>query len=117
METPLPEFYLYVDVDDTLIRSYSTKRMPISKSIDYIKKMKEQGATLYCWSSGGAEYARRSAEELGIAEIFSAFLPKPHIVLDDQKIDEWRYLIQIHPMAIKSDKLEYYRNMLDNRGI
>ena len=94
--TDLPVI-IYVDVDDTLIRSYGTKRIPIPAVIKHIREIYEQGAVLYCWSSGGSEYARRSAEEFGIADCFVTFLPKPNILLDDQDIMEWRRFSQIRP--------------------
>jgi len=75
---------VYVDIDDTLVRSVGTKRIPISSTIQHVKDLADQGAELFCWSSGGAEYARASAEEAGIASCFSAFLPKPQVFLDDQ---------------------------------
>lgn len=66
-------FYIYVDVDDTFVRSVSTKRIPMPSVIQHIRELKEQGAMLYCWSSGGADYAKQSAEEFGIADCFVAF--------------------------------------------
>ena len=88
---------LYVDVDDTFVRTAGTKRIPIPAVIACIRRLWEEGAELYCWSSGGAEYARASAEEFGIADCFRSFLPKPHILLDDQDISEWRNLLNVHP--------------------
>ena len=88
---------IYVDVDDTFVRSYGTKRIPMPAVIKTIRQIFEQGAALYCWSSGGAEYARTSAEESGIADCFEAFLPKPDVLLDDQAVADWRRLRQVHP--------------------
>jgi Protein of unknown function (DUF705) len=105
-------FHIYVDVDDTLIRSYGSKRIPISATIEHVKQLKKQGAILYCWSSGGAEYAKNSAKELGILDIFEAFLPKPQMLLDDQKINDWRGLIQVHPISCQSKSLDNYRQQL-----
>src|SRR5205814_1736759 len=62
--------YVYVDVDDTIVRTASSKRIPMPAAIQHVRMLKEQGAILYCWSSGGADYARRSAEEFGIADWF-----------------------------------------------
>jgi hypothetical protein len=106
------QFYIYVDIDDTLVRSYGSKRIPIVSTIEHIKQLKHQGATLYCWSSGGAEYAINTAHELGISDIFEAFLPKPQMLLDDQEINDWRALIQIHPLSCQSQSLEDYRHQL-----
>lgn len=88
---------IYVDVDDTFVRSYGTKRIPIPSVIGTIRQLYAQGEALYCWSSGGAEYAHASAEEFGIADCFQAFLPKPDVLLDDQMIADWRRLRQVHP--------------------
>ncbi len=74
---------IHVDIDDTLVRSVGTKRIPMSAVIAQIKSLAEEGAKLHAWSSGGAEYARDSARELGIFECFM-FLPEPQIVIDDQ---------------------------------
>ncbi len=59
--------------------------------------MADQGAELYCWSSGGADYAREVATELGLVEYFIAFLPKPQVIIDDQNVLSWRRLVQVHP--------------------
>ena len=101
-----------MDVDDTFVRTYGTKRIPIPAAITHIRELKQQGAYLYCWSSGGAEYARASAEEFGIGDCFLAFLPKPQILLDDQNISEWRGLLQIHPATAVTQTLADYRRIL-----
>ena len=93
----MPPLVIYVDVDDTFVRSYGTKRIPMTAVIGTIRRLHTQGAALYCWSSGGADYARASAEEFGIAGCFQAFLPKPDVLLDDQAIADWRRLRQVHP--------------------
>ena len=59
--------------------------------------MHREGAALYLWSSGGADYARASAVELGIEGCFVAFLPKRDVYLDDQAVDEWRYCQHVLP--------------------
>lgn len=91
---------VYVDVDDTLVRSIGTKRIPMPSVIRYVRELKESGATLYLWSSGGAEYAKESARELGIEDCFEAFLPKPHFLVDDQEPREWRGFYVLHPSNV-----------------
>jgi predicted HAD superfamily phosphohydrolase YqeG len=90
---------VYVDVDDTLIRSVGSKRIPMPRVVDKVKQLHQGGAALYLWSSGGADYARESAEELGIAELFKAFLPKPTLIIDDQPVSDWRYCEHKFPMS------------------
>jgi hypothetical protein len=90
---------IYVDVDDTLIRSFGSKRIPMSLAVDRVRALHGEGATLYLWSSGGAEYARRSAEELGLTDCFSGFLPKPQLIIDDQPFTEWRDLRHSYPLG------------------
>ncbi len=91
---------IYVDVDDTLVRSFGTKRIPMLQVIAHIRKLHADGNTLYLWSSGGAEYCRSTAVELGIEDCFSSFLPKPDIYIDDQSIDAWRDCRYVHPAQV-----------------
>ena len=92
---------VYVDVDETLVRNVSKSRVPIPNTIEHVKSLNAQGATLYCWSSGGAKYARESARALGLEDCFAAFLPKPELMLDDQHTSTWRRLLQVHPTSIE----------------
>lgn len=89
---------VFVDVDDTLVRSVGATRMPIPRAVRYVRRLRAAGATLYCWSSGGAAYARQSAEECGLADCFVGFLPKPDLFLDDQPPAEWRRAAWLHPL-------------------
>jgi len=111
-DTLQPPIVVYVDVDDTLVRTTGTKRIPISGAIDHVRQLGAEGAQLFCWSSGGGEYARMVATELGIADCFIAFLPKPQVLLDDQSFSEWRRLVSMHPMQCESESVASYRVML-----
>lgn len=88
---------VFVDVDDTLVRSAGVKRIPMPPVIARVRELHSQGVVLYLWSSGGAEYARASAVELGIEDCFVAFLPKPDVYIDDQAVHEWRYCQHVLP--------------------
>ncbi len=90
----------FVDVDDTLVRTVGSKRIPKPRMIGRVRELHEGDATLYLWSSGGADYARESAVELGISECFLAFLPKPNLMIDDQEISDWRYLKHELPNSV-----------------
>jgi hypothetical protein len=68
--------------------------------VERVAALKAAGATLYCWSTGGAQYAREVAGELGLEQCFVAFLPKPTIMLDDQAPAEWRLCRHIHPLNV-----------------
>lgn len=88
---------VFVDVDDTLVRSVGTKRIPMPSVIADITALHAGGATLYLWSSGGGDYARSSAVELNIEHLFTAFLPKPDAYVDDQAVQEWRFCLHVLP--------------------
>lgn len=88
---------IYVDVDDTLVRSVGAKRIPMPSVIDGVRHLKIEGATLYLWSSGGADYCRRTADELGLADCFIGFLPKPTTYVDDQSVAGWRFCQHAYP--------------------
>ena len=103
---------VYVDIDDTLIRSVGARRMPIPAAIRHVRDLHAQGAVLYCWSSGGGEYARESAAEAGLEDCFAAFLPKPDVLLDDQAVGEWRRLLNVHPAECHGQSVATYRERL-----
>jgi hydroxymethylpyrimidine pyrophosphatase-like HAD family hydrolase len=93
---------VFVDVADTLVRSVGTKRIPMPSVIQRVKQLKAEGAELYLWSTGGADYARSSALELGIADCFVNFLPKPTIMIDDQPVSEWKLCRHLYPSQIEN---------------
>ncbi len=99
---------VYVDVDDTLVRSAGTKRMPIPAVVAHVKELARAGAELHCWSTVGAEYARSTARDLGIESCFLAFLPKPNVLIDDQEVGAWGRFRVVHPLSISSGKVEDY---------
>jgi hypothetical protein len=59
---------VYIDVDDTLTRSAGTKVMPVRAVVEHAKELAKSGAAVYCWSTAGAEYARSTAQRLGIED-------------------------------------------------
>ena len=99
---------VYVDVDDTLVRSIGHKRIPIPAVVRHVRELAASGAQLYCWSTGGAEYARVTAAELNIGSCFVAFLPKPQVVIDDQPFSSWRGLQQLSPSECTSRSPDDY---------
>ena len=111
---PEPPLVVYVDVDNTLVTTLGTKRFPEFEMIKHVVNLKQDGVELFCWSSLGADYARRIAVELNIAGCFSAFLPKPHVTIDDQAITEWLYFRHFYPsQATRYDAAEY-RKLLES---
>jgi hypothetical protein len=115
MKATIP-LVVYVDVDDTLVRSAGTKRMPIPKVVMHAKQLAAQaegGVELYCWSTAGSEYARATARELGIEACFTAFLPKPNVLIDDQEIGSWRRFVVVHPLGIADRSVEDYRKLVE----
>src|SRR5258708_34663466 len=102
----IPRLVVYVDVDDTLVRSAGTKRMPIPQVVTHVKALAKAGADLYCWRTAGAGYARITAKELGIEECFAAFLPKPNVLIDDQELVEWQRFVVVHPLGAADKTVE-----------
>jgi hypothetical protein len=93
---------VYVDIDDTLVRSSGAKQIPMTEIVEHLRGLNRDGVLLYAWSSGGGDYARSSAADLGIEECFAAFLPKPNVMIDDQSPGEWRRMLHIHPAEARS---------------
>ena len=110
MTTKVRDLVAYVDVDDTLVRSFGSKRIPMTEMVRHVRELSGDGVALYAWSSGGGEYARESAKELGIEDCFKAFLPKPNVIIDDQAVADWRRLIHVHPAEASSKTIGEYRD-------
>ena len=81
---------VYVDVDDTLVRSLGSKRSPIPRVVEAVRRLHQEGAEIYLWSTAGAKYAEDTASELGIRDCVRGFLPKPHLYIDDLAVSDWR---------------------------
>jgi hypothetical protein len=54
------------------------------------RSLHAEGAVLYLWSTGGADYAQSVANDLGIETCFAGFLPKTALIIDDQAVQDWR---------------------------
>ena len=80
---------IYVDVDDTLIRSVGPRRIPNPHLLNRLPALIRTATAAYLWSAGGADYAREVATELGIDHLFTGFLPKPTLYIDDQPAANW----------------------------
>jgi predicted HAD superfamily phosphohydrolase YqeG len=115
---PTVPLIIYVDVDDTLVRSAGSKRIPMPSMISHVRELAKEGAILYCWSSGGGDYAKQTAEELGIVDCFAAFLPKPNVVIDDQSVIDWAQTMEIHPQSIGGKVVtDYWQSIQSKRRI
>ena len=104
---------VYVDVDDTLVRSVGTKSVPIPGVVEQVKRLASAGAELYCWSTVGADYARNATRELGIESCFVGFLPKPNILIDDQAISDWKRFATVHPLNASGKSIDEYRVLIE----
>lgn len=96
----------FIDIDETLVRTTGTRRIPIAAMVRKVRELFEGGIRLYAWSSGGDGYARESCRELGIEDCFVGFLPKPNIMIDDQRVEEWRLTVQLHPREAEGLSLQ-----------
>jgi len=107
------QLVIYVDVDDTLVRNVGAKRIPMPSVVTHVRELFEAGVTLYCWSSGGADYSQSTAGELGIADCFVGFLPKPNVIIDDQNVAEWRHCVEVGPLTAASSDAGDYRRLAE----
>jgi hypothetical protein len=107
---------IYVDIDDTLVRSFGSKRIPMTEMVRHVRELGREGVALYAWSSGGGDYARTSARELGIEDCFEAFLPKPNVMIDDQAPAEWRRLVHVRPGEAAAMTVPEYRRAVFGEG-
>jgi hypothetical protein len=116
MMTSAKDLVAYVDVDDTLVRSFGAKRIPMAAMVQHVRNLHAAGVALFAWSTAGADYARAAAVELGLEGCFQAFLPKPHVIIDDQAPSEWTRLIHVHPAEASAKTPQAYLAALARRS-
>jgi len=109
------ELVAYVDIDDTLMRTTGTTRIPVPAAVAHVRDLHAAGVQLYCWSAGGAAYARESARELDLEALFCAFLPKPHVLIDDQPPGDWPHLVLARPIGLASQTVHDHLTALTRR--
>lgn len=71
---------VFVDVDMTLI---DAKGQVLEGAIESLQKLKDRECHLFLWSTVGIEYARTTAQRLGVVDLFEGFCSKPDIIVDD----------------------------------
>ena len=57
--------------------------------LEYLRGLDLEAWELFAWSDGGSEAARVHVVEAGVEDLFSGFLPKPNVLLDEHGVDEW----------------------------
>jgi hypothetical protein len=70
--------------------------IPTTEVVKHGRALDSAGVAVYAWSGGEGESARISARDLGLEVGFQAFLPEPHVMIDDQPPSDWRRLV-VHP--------------------
>jgi len=103
---------IYVDVEGTLINSFGNKTIPIGPVVKHIRELYDHGAILYCWSSAGADFAKEAAINVGLEDCFQSYLPKPNVLIDDIRMENWSSLLQIHPTNCVTKTLYDYEDDL-----
>jgi hypothetical protein len=81
---------VFIDVDGTLERRTLGFKRSSEPMVRAIRKLHEDGARIYVWSSAGGDHAREAAEKAGIAALCAGFLPKPNILVDDKRPSRWK---------------------------
>jgi len=71
---------IFVDVDLTLI---DANGKILTGAAEGLNKLKDHGCHLFLWSTNGADYAKKVAGLLGLADLFEGFAAKPDIIIDD----------------------------------
>lgn len=109
---------IYVDVDDTLIRTLGTKRVPIPTAISHVRALHTQGAVLYL-SAVAVNNMLGECARYGYRGMLRRILAKTsNSKFDDQQVSEWRYCRTVHPSNCGETSMEDYVTQLygdDNR--
>jgi hypothetical protein len=81
--------------------------IPMPATINHVRSLAVDGVELWCWSTGGADYAKSIAVGLEIADCFTGFLPKPNVIIDDQNVAEWRQCLEVGPGSLAATVADY----------
>ena len=57
--------------------------------LEYLRSLDLEAWELFGWSEHGSEAARVHSVEAGVEGLFSGFLPKPNVLLDEHGLGEW----------------------------
>ncbi len=71
---------VFIDVDLTLV---DEKGAIYGDAVDGLDRLRDAGCHLFLWSSVGVDYARSTAERLGLTDYFEGYASKPDIIIDD----------------------------------
>ncbi len=51
--------------------------------------------------------------QLRMEDCFAAFLCKPHVLVDDQSVNDWSCLVHLYPAQASNHSLESLRSLVD----
>lgn len=87
--------------------------------VEHLRGLDPARCELFAWSPNGAAAARVCAVEAGVEALFRAFLPKPHVLLDEQEPAQWPGVTVQHPARIeRAQQVDYLSKAFpDPRGI
>lgn len=76
-----PQKFIAIDIDGTLRFEDGT---PNERLIEWCRKKKSEGFKLMLWSMAGEEYAKATAIEFQVLDVFDIICSKPGYIVDDQ---------------------------------
>lgn len=94
---------VFVDVESAF---YEGVRGPV---IVHLRGLDLERCELFAWSGKGSEDARVRAVEAGVDSLFSGFLTKPHVILDEHEPRRWPGLTVQHPARVEDTSEADYR--------
>lgn len=71
---------VFIDVDLTIV---DEKGRMYDGVLAGLNRLREAGCHLFLWSTVGVDYARSTAERLGLSDYFEGYASKPDIIIDD----------------------------------
>lgn len=77
---------IYIDIDDTLSPDFGETFF--NGSIEKIKELSKV-VNIVIWSQGGLDYVNEIVEKAGLKEYVCFCLPKPDLIIDDLKFDDF----------------------------
>jgi hydroxymethylpyrimidine pyrophosphatase-like HAD family hydrolase len=89
-----PARVIAVDVDGTLLFQNGK---PNFRIVEFCKRKKSEGFTLFLWSSRGESHALEALKKCNLEGVFEHVLSKPGYIVDDKGWTWTRFVARIMP--------------------
>ena len=105
--------FIYVDVDNTLVRTVRGTELPIPKVVRHIKKLHHEGALLYCSVTVARTMLAKPHNVWESMRVSLVFSESPKFSSTMNELEEWPCVVDVHPNCLAT--LKRYKARLQRK--